>query len=34
MVFGLKNKLVHHVLTFFVWFVEYNELIHHLILYN
>jgi hypothetical protein len=33
-VFGLRNKLVHHLLTpnFFVSFVEWNELIdHHLI---
>lgn len=30
-VFGLKNKLVHHFFTsyFFVWFIKYNELIHH-----
>jgi hypothetical protein len=30
-VFGLRNELVHHLLTphFFVWFVEWNELIHH-----
>jgi hypothetical protein len=30
-VFGLRNKLVHHLLVpyFFVWFVEWNKLIHH-----
>jgi hypothetical protein len=30
-VFGLKNYIVHHLLTphFFVWFVEWSELIHH-----
>jgi hypothetical protein len=30
-VFGLKNELVHHLLTshFFVWFVKWIELIHH-----
>jgi hypothetical protein len=30
-VFGLSNELVLHLLTpkFFVWFVEWNELIHH-----
>jgi hypothetical protein len=30
-VFGLRNELVHPLLTphFFVWFVEWNELIHH-----
>ena len=32
-VFGLGNEVVHHLLTprFFVWFVEWNELmlIHH-----
>jgi hypothetical protein len=29
--FGLRNELVHHLLTpnFFVWFVEWNELIHY-----
>jgi hypothetical protein len=29
--FGLRNDLVHHLLTlyFFVWFVEWIELIHH-----
>jgi hypothetical protein len=29
--FGLRNELVHHLLTphFFFWFVEWNELIHH-----
>jgi hypothetical protein len=30
-VFSLRNEIVHHLLIshFFVWFVEYNELIHH-----
>jgi hypothetical protein len=30
-VFGLRNYIVHHLLTphFFVWFVEWSELIHH-----
>jgi hypothetical protein len=30
-VFGLRNDTVHHLLTlhFFVWFVEWSELIHH-----
>jgi hypothetical protein len=30
-VFGLRNKVVPHLLThhFLVWFVEWNELIHH-----
>jgi hypothetical protein len=30
-VFGLKNDAVHHLLNhhFFVWFVEWSELIHH-----
>jgi hypothetical protein len=30
-VFCLRNKLVHHLLTphFFVWFVEWNELINY-----
>jgi hypothetical protein len=30
-VFGLRNKLVHYFPTpyFFVWFVEWNDLIHH-----
>jgi transposase InsO family protein len=30
-VFGLRNDIVHHLLTphFFVWFVEWSELIHH-----
>jgi hypothetical protein len=30
-VFGLRNDIVHHLLTphFFVWFVELSELIHH-----
>jgi hypothetical protein len=30
-VFGLRNELVHHLLTlhFFVWFMEWIELIHH-----
>jgi hypothetical protein len=30
-VFGLRNDVVHHLLTphFFVWFVEWSELIHH-----
>jgi hypothetical protein len=30
-VFGLMNDIVHHLLTphFFVWFVEWSELIHH-----
>jgi hypothetical protein len=30
-VFGLRNELVHHLPTpqIFVWFVEWNELIHH-----
>jgi hypothetical protein len=30
-VFGSRNGIVHHLLTphFFVWFVEWNELIHH-----
>jgi hypothetical protein len=30
-VFGLRVELVHYLLTphFFVWFVEWNELIHH-----
>jgi hypothetical protein len=29
--FGLRNELVYHLITpqFFVWFVEWNELIHH-----
>jgi hypothetical protein len=29
--FGLRIELVHHLLTpyFFVWFVEWNESIHH-----
>jgi hypothetical protein len=29
LVFGLRNKLVHHLSSLFVWFVEKNELIHH-----
>jgi len=30
-VFGLRSELAHHLLTphFFVWFVEWNGLIHH-----
>jgi hypothetical protein len=30
-VFGMRNELVHHLFTshFFVWFAEWNELIHH-----
>jgi hypothetical protein len=30
-VFGLRNNLVQHLLAphFFVWFVEWNGLIHH-----
>jgi hypothetical protein len=30
-VFGLRIDIVHHLLTphFFVWFVEWSELIHH-----
>jgi hypothetical protein len=30
-VFGLRNDVVHRLLTphFFVWFVEWSELIHH-----
>jgi hypothetical protein len=29
-VFGLRNDIVHHLLTrFFIWFVEWSELIHH-----
>jgi hypothetical protein len=30
-VFGLRNEIVHHLLTshFFVWFVEWSELIYH-----
>jgi hypothetical protein len=35
--FGLRIDLVHHLLTphFFIWFVEWNELIyHHLIPYS
>jgi hypothetical protein len=28
-VFGLSNELVYHLLTSFVWFVEWNEVIHH-----
>jgi hypothetical protein len=30
-VFGLRIELVHHLLIphFFVWFVEWNVLIHH-----
>jgi hypothetical protein len=30
-VFGLRNDIVYHLLTphFFVWFVEWSELIHH-----
>jgi hypothetical protein len=35
-VFGLRNEMVHHLLIpdfFFVWFVEWNRLMHrHLIL--
>jgi len=29
--FGLRSELVHHLLNpnFFVWFVEWNGLIHH-----
>jgi hypothetical protein len=36
-VFGLRNDVVYHLLTphFFVWFVEWSELIyHHLIPYS
>jgi hypothetical protein len=34
--FGLRNELVHHLLTphFFVWFVKWNELIHHHLIPN
>jgi hypothetical protein len=30
-VFGLRNEVIHLLLTphFFIWFVEYNGLIHH-----
>jgi hypothetical protein len=30
-VFGLRNKIVHCLLSshFFIWFVEWNELIYH-----
>jgi hypothetical protein len=30
-VFGLRNEVVHLLLTphFFIWFVEWNRLIHH-----
>jgi hypothetical protein len=30
-VFGLRNEVIHLFLTshFFIWFMEYNELIHH-----
>jgi hypothetical protein len=30
-VFGLRNEVVHHLFTlhFLVWFVEWNELLHH-----
>lgn len=27
--FGLRNELVSHLFSLFVWFVEMNELIHH-----
>jgi hypothetical protein len=29
--FGLRNDITYHLLTphFFVWFVEWSELIHH-----
>jgi hypothetical protein len=34
--FGLINKLVHHLLTphFFVWFFKWNELIHHHLIFH
>jgi hypothetical protein len=30
-VFGLRNEVIYLLLTphFFIWFVEYNELIYH-----
>jgi hypothetical protein len=36
LMFGLRNKLVHHLLTshFFVWFVKWNELIHHHLIHH
>jgi hypothetical protein len=32
----LRNEVVHHLLTphFFVWFVEWSELIHHHLILN
>jgi hypothetical protein len=35
-VFGLRNDVVHHLLTphFFVWFVEWSELIHHHLIHH
>jgi hypothetical protein len=35
-VFGLRNELLHHLLTshFFVWFVEWNGLIHHHLIHH
>jgi hypothetical protein len=34
--FGLRNELVYHILILhlFVWFVEWNKLIHHHLIHH